>query len=325
MRYLTKMLSRAFLALGAFMLPLAASAQNAAGDFVLLTEKDGPFGSLATKQADLPMFLNTVYTLVIGIAVVLAVLQIVRGGILWMLTDSFTEKSQARHLITIAVMGLVLVLSPVIVFNIINPCILNLSLTGSSAGDTSCQGSLGELPAIAQPPPDPAPDPNQPQEIHKTYIHYGKVLPNSVEEFISTHCSWVEDGVDTKVTSPFLEIVCGDYLKLRTFALCPDGTGGPLQGFNCSVKGVLEGGDAGIMQNYENECLSMPGAEFGARGTAFGVQFLVDPDSFLNPHLVADGCEDEELEQIKSTFYPSGEPEGSDIHCFDMELMCQFD
>ncbi|MBP6860483.1 MAG: TrbC/VirB2 family protein [Candidatus Pacebacteria bacterium] len=214
MRYLMKMLSRALLALGAFMLPLAASAQDAAGDFVLLTEKDGPFGALAEEQDNLPMFLNTVYTLVIGIAVVLAVLQIVRGGILWMLTDSFTEKSQARHLITVAIMGLVLVLSPVIVFNIINPCILSLSLTGNA----ECEGSLEELQPDFSDRTDEGP-PVPPEGIdlipNGVYVR-AKLFPASddaslsakLEEFRSQRCSEGDYEFDHHVVANGVLAVC---------------------------------------------------------------------------------------------------------------------
>ncbi len=120
--------------------PAIAFGQANAEQMVLLTGEEGPLGSVTSAEG-LPAFLNNLYTLIIGAAVILAVLQIIRGGIMWMLTDSFVEKGQARHLVTIAVMGLILVLSPVIVFNIINPCILSLSLRGS----TECEGSLGEL------------------------------------------------------------------------------------------------------------------------------------------------------------------------------------
>lgn len=78
---------------------------------------------------DMPAFLNSLYTICIGAAVVIAILQLIRGGITWMLADSLTSKESARHSITIAIMGLILVLSPYIVFSIINPKILDLSIT----------------------------------------------------------------------------------------------------------------------------------------------------------------------------------------------------
>jgi hypothetical protein len=75
------------------------------------------------------------------------VLQLIRGGITYMLVDSVTTKEQARHSITAAILGLILVLSPYIVFSVINPKILSLQVdvsqlqTGATANpqDTSTQ------------------------------------------------------------------------------------------------------------------------------------------------------------------------------------------
>lgn len=135
--------------IAALSVPLFVSAQEG---FALLTGEDGPLSN-AAGTSDLPAFLNQIYLLCIGIAVVVSILQIIRGGITWMLTDSVMEKGQAKHLVTIAIMGLLLVLSPVIVFNIINPCILSLSLTGNE----ECEGSLGGLAPEPLPPVPDAP------------------------------------------------------------------------------------------------------------------------------------------------------------------------
>lgn len=76
----------------------------------------------------IPDLLNNIYKICIGIAAVLAVLQIMRAGVLYMGGDSITEKKEARDLISMSVIGLVLVLAPTIVFSIINPEILNLNI-----------------------------------------------------------------------------------------------------------------------------------------------------------------------------------------------------
>lgn len=91
----------------------------------------------AGNSATLPDFLNNLYKLAIGVAAVLAVLQIVRAGIMYMGGDSVTEKKEARNLITLSIGGLILILSPVIVFSVINPKILDLKIDGLDAlGDT---------------------------------------------------------------------------------------------------------------------------------------------------------------------------------------------
>ena len=68
-----------------------------------------------------------------------------------MLGDSVTEKREARHHIALAVFGLVLVLSPAIVFGVIDPRILNLNVDVSKLNPS--QG------ALTQPSPQ-APVPN---------------------------------------------------------------------------------------------------------------------------------------------------------------------
>jgi|CXWL01.1.fsa_nt_gi hypothetical protein len=73
-------------------------------------------------------FLNNLYKIAIGAAAVLAVLQITRAGLMYMTEESISEKKEARHLIVMSIMGLVLVLSPAIVFGIIDPRILNLDV-----------------------------------------------------------------------------------------------------------------------------------------------------------------------------------------------------
>ena len=96
------------------------------GNFVPLTNL--PVLSGLTAAPTLPNFLQQLYKYCVGIAAALAVLQIMRAGIMYMGGDSVTETKQARALIASSLLGLVLVLSPVIVFSIINPKILNLGV-----------------------------------------------------------------------------------------------------------------------------------------------------------------------------------------------------
>lgn len=79
-------------------------------------------------QASLATFLSTLYKLCIGAAAVLAVLQLMRAGVMYMGGDSVTEKKDARNLITLSIVGLILVLAPYIVFSIINPAILRIDI-----------------------------------------------------------------------------------------------------------------------------------------------------------------------------------------------------
>lgn len=96
----------------------------------------------AGNASSLPAFLNNIYKLAIGAAAILAVLQIVRAGIMYMGGDSVTEKKDAKSLIGLSIGGLVLVLSPVIVFSIINPKILDLEIGGLSQLGTKSEELL---------------------------------------------------------------------------------------------------------------------------------------------------------------------------------------
>lgn len=107
--------------------PLLVFAQDAA--FVPLTT-NAPFLEGLGNADRLPDFLNNIYRLCIGVAAVLAVLQIMRAGIMYMGGDSVTEKKEAKNLIAMSIGGLVLVLSPVVVFSLINPSILSLEIKG---------------------------------------------------------------------------------------------------------------------------------------------------------------------------------------------------
>jgi Type IV secretion system pilin len=111
-----------------FIIPSIACAQS----FTPLTSLPGVADATATP--DLAAFLSNLYKLCIGAAAILAVLKIIQGGITYMLGDSITEKKEAKHHISMAVLGLVLVLSPALVFGIIDERILSLDIGKSIAG-----------------------------------------------------------------------------------------------------------------------------------------------------------------------------------------------
>ena len=108
--------------------------------FVPLT--DIPAFSNFNPSSGLPVALNSLYYICIGIAVVIAVLQLARAGITYMLADSITSKEEARHLIGASILGLVLVLSPYLVFHLINPSILSLNINVSNLA-VNVNGSNG--------------------------------------------------------------------------------------------------------------------------------------------------------------------------------------
>ena len=84
----------------------------------------------AADSANLADFFNNLYKYLIGLSAVLAVIEIIWGGIeVATNQDDVSKMMDSKGKIYNAIFGLVLVLSPVLVFSIINPRILNLSLS----------------------------------------------------------------------------------------------------------------------------------------------------------------------------------------------------
>lgn len=80
------------------------------------------------NSTNLASFFNNLYKYAIGLAAVFAVIEIIWGGLQISTQDSISKQGEGKERIQQAIFGLVLVLSPVLVFTIINPNILNLSL-----------------------------------------------------------------------------------------------------------------------------------------------------------------------------------------------------
>ncbi len=102
-----------------------SSVTTGSNDFVALA----PIPGLTDGQPadNIPIFLNNLYKYLVGVAAILAIAQIMRGGFQIATSEAVGGHSNGRALITEALVGLLLVLSPAIVFAIINPKILNLS------------------------------------------------------------------------------------------------------------------------------------------------------------------------------------------------------
>lgn len=96
--------------------------------FVPLAPIPGLTQGVAANTEGLAAFFNNLYKFAIGMAAVLAVIMIIWGGLEYSTQDSISKKSDGKQRIYNAIFGLVLVLSPVLVFSIINPSILNLSI-----------------------------------------------------------------------------------------------------------------------------------------------------------------------------------------------------
>jgi len=96
--------------------------------FVPLAPIPGLNDTVKATNEGIAIFLNNLYIFAIGIAVILAVAMIIWGGFEYALSEAITSKSAGKERIQQALFGLVLVLSPALVFTIINPSILKLDV-----------------------------------------------------------------------------------------------------------------------------------------------------------------------------------------------------
>lgn len=110
----------------------------------------------AIKTDGLASFFNNLYKFLIGLAAIIAVVMIIWGGLEISTQDSISKQGAGREKIQNAILGLILILSPVLVFSIINPSILNLSLnlpkidltsSGSGSGGGPMATTTGSGPA----------------------------------------------------------------------------------------------------------------------------------------------------------------------------------
>jgi hypothetical protein len=88
-------------------------------------------GGKATNQIDVSnpaVYISGLFKLIIGLAGGLAVVMIIYGGIIYMSTDAFNQKNEARGIIENAIWGLLLAISSWLILNTINPELLNMNL-----------------------------------------------------------------------------------------------------------------------------------------------------------------------------------------------------
>ena len=104
------------------------------------------------NSTSLANFFNNLYKYLIGLAAILAIIEIIWGGLEYATQDSISKKSDGKQRIYSAILGLVLILSPVLVFSIINPSILNLSI-GLPPLDTVSMPSVSDSATQAATPP----------------------------------------------------------------------------------------------------------------------------------------------------------------------------
>ncbi len=126
-------LGRVALLVLVFCIPMVVFAQSDASGvqsgYVPVVSIPNLTEGVLPTETGLALFLNNLYKYLVGIAAILAVVQIMRAGLMITVqSDSVSMHSEGIKMIKQALGGLVLVLSPALVFSVINPSILNLSL-----------------------------------------------------------------------------------------------------------------------------------------------------------------------------------------------------
>ena len=101
--------------------------------FLILSTGES-FAADATAQipgvdySDFPIFIKTLYDWGIGIVGLLAFAQLVRGGIMYMISGAVDKKDSAKHIITDALIGLTLALASYLIVYTINPQLTTVNL-----------------------------------------------------------------------------------------------------------------------------------------------------------------------------------------------------
>jgi hypothetical protein len=98
--------------------------------FVPLAQYDkSPQFKKVFDSGSLPAYINALFTAILSIGAILAVLRIAYGGYMYMgSADMWGNKQQAKEIIGEAIIGLLLLLSIYLILNVINPNLLNLNV-----------------------------------------------------------------------------------------------------------------------------------------------------------------------------------------------------
>ena len=88
--------------------------------------------SANTKQENaLPLYINRLFTIALSAGAIIAVVRLMFAGFLYMGSDFWDKKNQAKEIIQDVVLGLLLLLGTYLILAQINPEILNLNILKS--------------------------------------------------------------------------------------------------------------------------------------------------------------------------------------------------
>src|SRR3989338_6932108 len=122
-----------------FLLPTPILVLAQQTEYELLAPLPGYVQNTTGNKTNASLYITGIFTLIIAIAGLLAVIAIIFGGIKYMSTDAFTGKSEAKATIEHAIWGLLLAVSAWLILNTINPNLVNFN--------------FGIQPTVTTPPP----------------------------------------------------------------------------------------------------------------------------------------------------------------------------
>lgn len=131
--------------------PIAYATECTSAEFCPLTDVQGSRLETIYKDSGkttLSGFLTGLFTAVISVAAIIAVLRLGYAGYLYMTSESWGSKGKAKEVIGDVVLGLLLLLSCWLILNQINPDILKLDIL-NSLKQTPTQAPVNNIPGAA--------------------------------------------------------------------------------------------------------------------------------------------------------------------------------
>lgn len=121
---------------------------------LLLAQQFVPLVTLPgiTDFTNAASLVNGAVRLIIAAAALLAIIQIIRGGFVYLTTEAVSARGDALGLIRDALTGLLLILASVLILTIINPDILNVRFFRNEVGEQ--KASTPSSPPVPQEKPE---------------------------------------------------------------------------------------------------------------------------------------------------------------------------
>ena len=97
-----------------------------------------PIIGIEVSSTGFGAYLAGMFKLSVGLAIVLAVFQLSRGGFTYLTSEAFMKKAGAKEIITNALLGLLIALLAFLLLKFINPDLVNTSLCIPPPGGGGC-------------------------------------------------------------------------------------------------------------------------------------------------------------------------------------------